>query len=308
MNRIILSSLALMAFLSFSCKGNQEKESTDDRNVITVKHQSGTTEVVEYPKNTVILNYGIADTFEELDIDFKGTSKAILPSYLKGLDPSIVDVGNIVTPNMEKINELDPELIIISGRQAAMYEEFLKLAPTLNLNVDMSDYMESFKENQRIIGRLFDKTEEVEKELKEIDARIDKIRKETLNMDKKALIVLTNEGRMSAYGSGSRFGIIHDVFGLSAVDETIEVSTHGQPISNEFIQEKNPDYLFVIDRGAAIKRETLNKESFANDLIKTTNAYKNDKIIFLSPDIWYLSGGGLKSIKLMIDEVEKAIE
>lgn len=308
MNRIILSSLALMAFLSFSCKGNQEKESTDDRNVITVKHQSGTTEVVEYPKNTVILNYGIADTFEELDIDFKGTSKAILPSYLKGLDPSIVDVGNIVTPNMEKINELDPELIIISGRQAAMYEEFLKLAPTLNLNVDMSDYMESFKENQRIIGRLFDKTEEVEKELKEIDARIDKIRKETLNMDKKALIVLTNEGRMSAYGSGSRFGIIHDVFGLSAVDETIEVSTHGQPISNEFIQEKNPDYLFVIDRGAAIKRETLNKESFANDLIKTTNAYKNDKIIFLSPDIWYLSGGGLRSIKLMIDEVEKAIE
>lgn len=308
MNRIILSSLALMAFLSFSCKGNQEKESTDDRNVITVKHQSGTTEVVEYPKNTVILNYGIADTFEELDIDFKGTSKAILPSYLKGLDPSIVDVGNIVTPNMEKINELDSELIIISGRQAAMYEEFLKLAPTLNLNVDMSDYMESFKENQRIIGRLFDKTEAVEKELKEIDTRIDKIREETLNMDKKALIVLTNEGRMSAYGSGSRFGIIHDVFGLSAVDETIEVSTHGQPISNEFIQEKNPDYLFVIDRGAAIKRETLNKESFANDLIKTTNAYKNDKIIFLSPDIWYLSGGGLKSIKLMIDEVEKAIE
>lgn len=308
MNRIILSSLALMAFLSFSCKGNQEKESTDDRNVITVKHQSGTTEVVEYPKNTVILNYGIADTFEELGIDFKGTSKAVLPSYLKDLDPSIVDVGNIVTPNMEKINELDPELIIISGRQAAMYEEFLKLAPTLNLNVDMSDYMESFKENQRIIGRLFDKTEEVEKELKEIDARIEKIRKETLNMDKKALIVLTNEGRMSAYGSGSRFGIIHDVFGLPAVDEAIEVSTHGQSISNEFIQEKNPDYLFVIDRGAAIKREALNKESFANDLIKTTNAYKNDKIIFLSPDIWYLSGGGLKSIKLMIDEVEKAIE
>ncbi|MGL4584126.1 MAG: ABC transporter substrate-binding protein, partial [Flavobacterium sp.] len=116
-----------------------------------------------------------------------------------------------------------------------------------------------------------------------------------------------NEGRLSAYGKGSRFGIIHDVFGVKPADQKIEVSTHGQAISNEFIKELNPDYIFVIDRGAAIKRATMGKEEFANALVKQTNAYKNDKIILLNPEVWYLSGGGLKSIKMMLDEVEQAI-
>ena len=71
---------------------------------------------------------------------------------------------------------------------------------------------------------------------------------------KKALIILANEGKISAYGPGSRFGILHDVFGFGAVDPNIEVSTHGKDISNEYIVEMNPDYLFVVDRGARLPR------------------------------------------------------
>ncbi|HBS44934.1 MAG TPA: ABC transporter, partial [Paenibacillus sp.] len=48
---------------------------------------------------------------------------------------------------------------------------------------------------------------------------------------KKSLIILANEGKISAYGSGSRFGIIHDVFGFAQADDKIEVSTHGQSVS-----------------------------------------------------------------------------
>ncbi|GJM75014.1 hypothetical protein HMSSN036_72300 [Paenibacillus macerans] len=60
---------------------------------------------------------------------------------------------------------------------------------------------------------------------------------------------------MSAYGPGSRFGLIHDVFGVPAVDDTIEASTHGQSISFEYVAEKNPDYLFVVDRDAVVTEE-----------------------------------------------------
>ena len=56
---------------------------------------------------------------------------------------------------------------------------------------------------------------------------------------------------MSAYGPNSRFGLVHDVLGYKAVDEKIDVSTHGQNITFEYIVEKNPDVLFVIDRDAA---------------------------------------------------------
>ena len=140
-----------------------------------------------------------------------------------------------------------------------------------------------------------------------IKSKIAKIKQISETSHKTGLIVLVNEGRYSAYGKGSRFGIIHDVFGIKPADQNIEVATHGQSVSNEFIQKVNPDYLFVIDRGAALKKNDLNTAAFSNPLIEKTNAYKNDKIIFLSPDVWYLSGGGLESVGMMVDEIERAL-
>lgn len=38
--------------------------------------------------------------------------------------------------------------------------------------------------------------------------------------------------------------------------------------------------------------------------MKNTNAFKNGKIIYLDPNYWYLSGGGLISVSEMLKEVE----
>ncbi|MDR2222933.1 MAG: siderophore ABC transporter substrate-binding protein [Flavobacteriaceae bacterium] len=309
MSKFLISCIAASALILTSCK--ETKTETTDENVakVSVEHLSGSTEVNVNPKNTVVLTYGIMDSFDDLGIEFKGAPKGNIPAYLSKYadDANITDVGGIKEPNMEKVNAIEPELIIISARTASMYDEFSKIAPTINLDIDTKDYMNSFKANQRTIGKLFGKEELVEKELKDIDGRLARINDKTSKSEKTGLVVLANEGRLSAYGKGSRFGIIHDVFGVKPADKNIEVSTHGQAISNEFIKELNPDYIFVIDRGAAIKRASMGKEEFANALVKQTNAYKNDKIIFLNPEVWYLSGGGLKSIKMMLDEVEQAI-
>ncbi len=84
--------------------------------------------------------------------------------------------------------------------------------------------------------------------------------------DSKALIVLGSEGKVSAYGPNSRFGLIHDVFGFKAADEKIEVSTHGQNITFEYILETNPDVLFVVDRDAAVGGDASAKDSIENEL------------------------------------------
>src|SRR5690606_6000288 len=102
------------------------------------------------------------------------------------------------------------------------------------------------------------------------------------------------------------FGVIHDVFGFKAVDEKIEDSTHGQNITFEYILEKNPDILFVVDRDAAFSEDATVKDYVENELVKKTNAYKNGKIIYLDAGYWYLSGGGLQSMKKMIESVEEA--
>ena len=55
--------------------------------------------------------------------------------------------------------------------------------------------------------------------------------------------MLVNEGQLSAYGKGSRFGLIHDTFGFKAADDKIEASTHGQSVSYEYVLEKSWDSL-----------------------------------------------------------------
>ncbi|MBD1421294.1 siderophore ABC transporter substrate-binding protein [Sphingobacterium chuzhouense] len=313
MNKLFLNCAVAALVVCASCNsGSQEKNQQSEENTVTVEHLSGSTPVKMNPENVVVLHFGALDTYDELDLQpyVKGIALSNTPKYLSSFasGDGLVDVGTIKEANIEKVNAVEPDLIIIGGRMAANYDELSKVAPTINLDIDMSNYWTSFKSNQQIIGKLYNKEEQVEKELEDIEKRIAAIKEKADASNKKALIVLTNEGRMSAYGKGSRFGIIHDVFGIQPADSNIEASTHGQSVSNEFIKEVNPDILFVIDRGAAIKRETAGLEQFANPLIQQTNAYKNDKIIFLNPEIWYLSGGGLKSIKLMLDEIEEAIK
>lgn len=314
MRKIILTGLLLAFVATTSCKdktketaGTEQTASTDK---LVIKHLLGTTEVVKNPKKVVLLSYGVIDSFDKLSIQIAGLPKGNLPGYLSkyGNDDTIVDIGNLMDPNFEKINELGPDLIVISGRQSKLYDELSKIAPTIYMDIDKDDYLGSFEKNARQLGELFDKEVEVEKELMIIKSKIAKIKQISETSHKTGLIVLVNEGRYSAYGKGSRFGIIHDVFGIKPADQNIEVATHGQSVSNEFIQKVNPDYLFVIDRGAALKKNDLNKAAFSNPLIEKTKAYQNDKIIFLSPDVWYLSGGGLESVSMMVDEIEKAIQ
>lgn len=202
---------------------------------------------------------------------------------------------------------MKPDVIFISGRQADMYKELSEIAPTVYTNIDYTNYMDSFKANMDMIGELFEKEDEIKDELADIDARIAEIQEKTDASDKEALIVLGNEGKVSAYGPSSRFGIIHDVFGFKAADEKIEVSTHGQNITFEYILETNPDVLFVIDRDAAIGGDASAKDSIENDLVKKTTAYQDDAIYYLDPNYWYLSGGGLLSIKEMLEEIEATL-
>src|SRR5699024_11619578 len=92
--------------------------------------------------------------------------------------------------------------------------------------------------------------------------------------DKSGLIVLANDDKISAYGPSSRFGLIHDVFGVKPVDEDIEASTHGMNVSFEYVTEQDPDLLYVIDRGAAIGEKSAAENVGENQMKEKKKDYK----------------------------------
>ncbi len=276
---------------------------------LTIQHNLGETVVPVNPEKVVVFDFGALDTLDKLGVKVTGVPQANVPPYLsKYEDAAYENVGSLKEPDFEKIASIDPDLIIISGRQSGAYEELSKLGPTIFVGVDTANYMESFESNAKTLGQIFQKEAEVEETLASIEEQIAAVKEKAASAGK-GLVVLVNEGSVSAYGPASRFGMIHDVLGVEASDTNIEVSTHGMSVSFEYIVEQDPDHLFVIDRGAVVAEGTSSsKETVENELVQKTKAYKNGNITYLDPNYWYLSGGGLVSVEEMVKEVAAALE
>ena len=94
------------------------------------------------------------------------------------------------------------------------------------------------------------------------------------------------------------------------VDASIDTSTHGNEASFEFIVDKNPEYIFVMDRDAAIATEgaQLAREILENELVMGTDAYKNGHIVYLAhPAVWYTAEGGVTALDLMLADLESTL-
>ena len=273
---------------------------------VTIEDARGSIEVPKNPENVAVLDFGHLDTLIALGKQeaVAGTATENMPAYLADKADQFENVGTLKEPNMEALATMAPELIIISNRLADFAEQLEEIAPVVVLSVDYTDYWGSVQKNITTLGTIFDEEEAAEDAITTLDEEIEAVKTTTAGISEKTLTLLLNDGSMSAFSTGSRFGFIYDTLGFTPVDAAIEDSTHGQSIGYEGLLEINPQILFVVDRTAAVG--TASDENAAlleNEFVYQTDAYMNNKIINLSSDLWYLSGGGIESIHLMVEEL-----
>ncbi|MDT2514292.1 siderophore ABC transporter substrate-binding protein [Enterococcus avium] len=295
--------------VSSDSTGKAATSSTAKEETLEVNDSNGKVTVPKNPKKVVVFDNGSLDTLDALGVGDKvvGAATDNLPAYLD--DYKKVDsAGGIKEPDLEKINQMKPDLIIISGRQSDFLEQLKEIAPTMYLAVDTSDTWNSIKQNVETLGKIFGKEKAAEKQLAALETSIKETKEKAVESKDKALTVLVNEGQLSTYGKDSRFGIVYDTFGFAEADDAIKASTHCQSVSYEYVLDKNPDVLFVVDRTKAIGGDDSNNNVADNELVAQTTAGKDKKVISLQPDVWYLSGGGLESVKMMLEDVNQAFE
>ena len=264
------------------------------------------------PKKIVVFDLGVADTIRELGFvdHIVGMPLKTLPAYLKDLPSSIQPTGSMVEPDIEAIAALEPDLIIASGRTIKL-DQLKEIAPTVIFSVDQKDYWNSVSKNIRLVASLFGKEAETkaEEEIKSLEASIKKVADVNEKSTNKTLTLMLNEGKMSAFSADSRFAFLYQSLKFKATDAKIEDSRHGQEMSFEGIKEINPDTIILLNRTLAIGGDNSNADTVLNNaLFKETNAVKNNRVIQLTSDLWYLSGGGLQSTKLMIEDVQKVLQ
>ena len=106
---------------------------------------------------------------------------------------------------------------------------------------------------------------------------------------KTALLVLVNESKISAFGDGSRYGMVYQKFGFKPIDDSIKSSTHGQSVGFEYILGKNPDFLLVVDRTAAItEKPTMHKKYWITISSNKPKRIKMDTLCILMQPIGIL--------------------
>ncbi|MCU1519358.1 MAG: iron transporter substrate-binding protein [Pseudarthrobacter sp.] len=304
-----LAAGAALLSMTACGSGAVASDSADEATTISVEHAQGSTvNVPVNPEKVFTFDLGVLDTLDALGVEPAGVPEASYPESLsKYADAKYEKIGSLKEPDFEAVSAGAPDLIIISGRTSAAYAELSKIAPTIDLSIDAANPMESFKAQTEKLGAIFDKESEVEKKLADVDATISDTKAKAADAGK-GLIVLTSGGEVTAYGAGSRFGIIHDVLGVPTAADVKSEGSHGESVSFEYIKQVNPDLLYVINRDTAIGSEAAAANPVLdNELVQSTNAARNNKVINLDPAAWYIVGYGLNNVQAMVEAVADSV-
>jgi iron complex transport system substrate-binding protein len=267
-----------------------EESASDSNQALTVeiKDYYGTVKVPVNPKNVVALDNRTFETLADWDIQLAAVPKAVMPSdspYVS--DDKVLDIGNHREPNLEIIAAVNPDLVIVGQRFATFYEDIKALVPNavvINLDFDVSEESSSpgenlvngMKNSTIALGKIFDKNDEAEKLIREFDKAIDEA-KSAYNGSDTVMSVVVSAGNIgfSAPGSGRVWGPMYEIFGwVPALEIDKATSDHqGDEVSVEAIAQSNPDWIFVLDRDAAVS--STSDAVPAHDVIDNSPALQN---------------------------------
>ncbi len=312
---LTLSLVALLTLTLAGCSTKEEpKEETNETVVVSV--ENGVEEMIDLevpfdPERIVVVDYVALDMLDSWGLGNRvvGMPKSSAPEHLSEYteNEDIVNLGGLKEIDMEAIMELEPEIIFTSGRTASRYDEFSKIAPTVNTSNDYTNgFVESFETNVMRNAAIFGLEEKAEEQLAAFNERLDVLSEAAEGNT--AIIAITSGGALNTLGNASRGNIITTDIGFENIATDVDTS-HGNASSFEILLEKDADYVFILDRDTAIGSEgsTAAKQLLDNEIVHKTKAYKNDQIVYLTPEVWYLAEGGITSMDIMLSDLEAGI-
>ncbi|MEM8848836.1 MAG: siderophore ABC transporter substrate-binding protein [Pseudomonadota bacterium] len=275
---------------------------------ISVETVSGSVSVPSSPDTVVALDLAAIDTLAALGVSISGVPAFTPPAYLGPAMDAAEPVGSLFEPDFEALAVMAPDLIIAGGRSQRMVEPLSEIAPTIDMTIWGADMVGQARERISAYGAIFGTEAKADALLTEFDAALSEAQA-AVDGKGDALILLTNGGTVSAYGDDSRFGWLHTELGLPEAYADITAETHGEAVSFEFIAEVDPDWILVIDRGAAIGQAgEAAAVTLDNPLVAGTKAGQAGQIVYLDSAPIYLAAGGAQAMQITMDEITTSFE
>lgn len=306
--RLQLSALAgVVALTLVGCgsAGPDSAQAEDSGSTIEVEDNNGKQAVASPPESVVATDNRTFQTLSDWGIELSGGAVSLMSDDLDYTqDDSILDLGSHREPDLEKVVEAKPDLIVNGQRFAQFHDDLAKLAPeatVLELDPrDEEDFDAELRRQTEVLGEVFGKQDEAKKLVDDFDASIERARKAYDDSDK-AMGLITSAGDIgyAAPSVGRTVGPVFDILDLDPALEVEEGSDdhQGDDVSVEAIAKSNPDLMIVLDRDASFAPEDRDEGSAPaaevledSEALKDVPAIKDDKIVYF-PEDTYLNEG-----------------
>lgn len=301
----IISGLLLYYLPDMTSRHNAESNQTSQTfKEKTIVHDFGTTELKKAPKRIVILDNLYGEILDPLDITPVGATTGQADSQefstlfkKQYKDAKVVSVGWQGNPDLDKIAELKPDLILITGEQEDLYDELSEIAPTVGYQINIDENWD-YHETSLKVAEIFDKRDEMKKDLDRLDAR-EAVFAENVKAkfgDQKLLYlrVTDNDIRYYAYG---HFGYLYDTYHFNRA-ETFNPDDMFQVIDPDKLKDINPDLLIV----QADSQELLDNKLKNSPVWTSLKAVQNNKVIYADYST-YMLGFGIVSQEAIMKQI-----
>lgn len=301
----IISGLLLYYLPDMTSGHNAESNQTSQTfKEKTIVHDFGTTELKKAPKRIVILDNLYGEILDPLDITPVGAttgqsdSQEFSTLFKKQYkDAKVVSVGWQGSPDLDKIAELKPDLILMTGEQEDLYEELSEIAPTVGYQINTDENWD-YHETSLKVAEIFDKRDEMKKDLDRLDAReavfAENVKAKFGDQKLMYLRVTDNDIRYYAYG---HFGYLYDTYHFNRA-ETFNPDDMFQVIDPDKLKDINPDLLIV----QADSQELLDNKLKNSPVWTSLKAVQNNKVIYADYST-YMLGFGIVSQEAIMKQI-----
>ena len=301
----IISGLLLYYLPDMTSGHNAESNQTSQTfKEKTIVHDFGTTKLKKVPKRIVILDNLYGEILDPLDITPVGAttgqsdSQEFSTLFKKQYkDAKVVSVGWQGNPDLDKIAELKPDLILMTGEQEDLYDELSEIAPTVGYQINTDENWD-YHETSLKVAEIFDKRDEMKKDLDRLDAReavfAENVKAKFGNQKLMYLRVTDNDIRYYAYG---HFGYLYDTYHFNRA-ETFNPDDMFQVIDPDKLKDINPDLLIV----QADSQELLDNKLKNNPVWSSLKAVQNNKVIYADYST-YMLGFGIVSQEAIMKQI-----
>lgn len=301
----IISGLLLYYLPDMTSRHNAESiKASQTFKEKTIVHDFGTTELKKAPKRIVILDNLYGEILDPLDITPVGATTGQADSQefstlfkKQYKDAKVISVGWQGNPDLDKIAELKPDLILMTGEQEDLYEELSEIAPTVGYQINTDENWD-YHETSLKVAEIFDKRDEMKKDLDRLDAReavfAENVKAKFGDQKLMYLRVTDNDIRYYAYG---HFGYLYDTYHFNRA-ETFNPDDMFQVIDPDKLKDINPDLLIV----QADSQELLDNKLKNTPVWTSLKAVQNNKVIYADYST-YMLGFGIVSQEAIMKQI-----